>query len=87
MGIWISRLFRRMAGTAYCVVPGKKEQAKPTKAFIIVILLAVLATVGLSVAGMPLATSIQVVMAVIAGIQAVRQLTAWTAAVEPGTAR
>ncbi|MCX4546607.1 hypothetical protein [Streptomyces sp. NBC_01565] len=87
MGTRLQRLFKRISGTTNCVVPEKKKRFKPTKAFVIVILLAVLATVGLSLAGMPPATSVQVVVAVIAGVEAVRRLTASTPAAEPGVAR
>ncbi|MFD3511208.1 hypothetical protein [Nocardia sp. NPDC058666] len=59
---------------ANCVIPEKKTPRK-SRAFVIVIVLAVLATVGLSVAGMPPVVSIQLMAAVLGGIEAVRRLT------------
>lgn len=77
---------RRMA-TNCVVAPGKRKRFRPSKAFVFVILLAVLATVGLSVTGVAPAVSVQVVGAVLAGIEAVRRLTVPTSLVLPGTAR
>lgn len=60
---------------AKCVIPEKKVPRK-SRAFVVVIVLAVLVTVGLSVAGMPPVVSIQLVATILGGTEAVRRLTA-----------
>ena len=68
------RLSGRQKRIAQCVVP-EKNTFKPPKSFVLILVLIVLLTMGLALAGMPLATSIQLVAAVLATIGVVWQLT------------
>ncbi|MFF6976043.1 MULTISPECIES: hypothetical protein [Streptomyces] len=60
---------------------------KPSKEFIIVILIAVSAVVVLCFGGLSPAVSVQVVATVLAGIEAVRRLTAASPAIAPRVIR
>ncbi|MFF1505741.1 hypothetical protein ACFVZR_39455 [Streptomyces sp. NPDC058316] len=79
--------FWHRRSTANCVVVPKTRRFRPSKAFVIVIVLAVLAAVGLSFAGVEPTVSVQVVAAVLAGIETIRRLTAHAPVALPGTAR
>ncbi|MFJ2590860.1 hypothetical protein [Streptomyces sp. NPDC087538] len=70
-----------------CVAVPKARRFRPSKAFVIVIVLAVLAAVALSLAGVEPTASVQVVAAVLAAIETIRRLTASAPAALPGTAR
>ncbi|RSS56260.1 hypothetical protein EF912_14495 [Streptomyces sp. WAC07061] len=70
------------------MVPEKKDKRfRPSKAFVIIIVIAALAGAALSVCGVPPTTSVQVVAAVLGGIEAVRRLAAKTPSLAPGAAR
>ncbi|MFD5493399.1 hypothetical protein ACFWH4_10835 [Streptomyces sp. NPDC127091] len=69
-------------------MPEKTRRFKPSKVFVVVILLAAVAVTVLSVYGaVPPTVSVQVVAAVLASIEVVRRLTGWTPAAVRGATR
>ncbi|MEV5817124.1 hypothetical protein ACH4NS_36615 [Streptomyces mutabilis] len=69
-------------------MPEKTRRFKPSKAFLIVILLAAVAATVLSVYGaVPPTVSVQVVAAVLASIEVLRKLTGWTPVAVRGATR
>ncbi|OSC70546.1 hypothetical protein CJI59_15160 [Streptomyces sp. Alain-F2R5] len=88
MKIRTFRPFGRAQRTVKCVVPEKTRRFKPSKAFLIVILLAAVAATVLSVYGaVPPTVSVQVVAAVLASIEVLRKLTGWTPVAVRGATR
>lgn len=77
---------RRGYHIVVCVVGAAWTRIKPSKTFVIVIVVAVLAVLVLVVCGVPPTVSVQVVGAVLGGIEAVRRLTAKSPAVDRGAA-
>ncbi|MFF3727747.1 hypothetical protein ACFYYM_35880 [Streptomyces erythrochromogenes] len=87
MSRWLLGLSGR--GSAWCVTPpdSRVRRFRPSKAFVIVIVLAMLAELVLVVCGVPATTAVQAVAAVLATVEAVRRLTARGPAPAAATAR
>lgn len=85
MRSWLPRRFGR--GRSACVAPAGmpgRRRLRPPKAFVIVIVLALLAELALVACGVEPATGIQVVAAVLGAVETVRRLTAKGPATTPG---
>ncbi|MDX2295883.1 MULTISPECIES: hypothetical protein [Streptomyces] len=80
------RTLRHRCGASWDHLIGLAGKWFKRRGYVIVIVLAVLATGGLSLAGVAPTIAVQVVAAVLAGLEAIRRITANTAPAQPGTA-
>ncbi|MEU3909359.1 hypothetical protein AB0F20_37115 [Streptomyces goshikiensis] len=83
---WVLDRARRGYDAVSCVVGGTWTRIKPSKTFVIVVVVAVLAVLVLVACGVPPTVSVQVAGAVLGGIEAIRPLTAKAVVVAPGAA-
>ncbi|MGW1643169.1 hypothetical protein [Streptomyces lavendulae] len=83
---WLLHRFGR--GSALCVTAGTiGRRLRPSKAFVIVIVIAVVAVLALVACGVAPAEGVQVVAAVLGAVETVRRLTTRSRAAVAGTAR
>ncbi|WSP44175.1 hypothetical protein OG247_43580 (plasmid) [Streptomyces sp. NBC_01244] len=86
MSRWSLRRALRGWDLMVCGVRKTWKRLKPSKTFVIIIVIAVFAVLALVACGVPPTVSVEVVAAVLGGIEAVRRLAAKTLVVAPGAA-